>query len=93
MIYNILTCKHVNISAVRNGENVWWNFIPPLASVQFGATVGVYGKSFVRIDSNTEQTGICLNILIFSILISLSILTNESKYNRSDKRHLLYYFH
>lgn len=58
----ILTCKHVNVGAVRNGENVGWNFIPPFASVQFGATVGVHGESFVRIDSNAEQTGVSLNI-------------------------------
>lgn len=62
----ILTCKHVNVGAVRNGENMGWNFIPPLASVQLSATVGVHGESFVRIDSNAEQSGVGLNILEYS---------------------------
>lgn len=63
MQFSILTCKHVNIGAVRNGKNVGWNFIPPLASVQFGATVGIHRESFIRIDSNAEQSGVGLNIL------------------------------
>lgn len=64
-ILYLLTCKHVNVGAVRNSENVRWYFISPLASVQFGTTIGVYGEPFVRVDSNTEQTGIGLNIEIF----------------------------
>lgn len=54
--------QHVDVGTVRNGENVGWNFITPLTTVQFGATVCVYGVTFVRIDSDTEKSGVGLDI-------------------------------
>lgn len=64
MKMRLLTRKHVDVSTVRNGENMRWYFIPPLASVQFSATVCVHGEPFVRINSDTEQTGVSLNITL-----------------------------
>lgn len=58
----LLTCQHVDVSAVGNGENMRRHFIPPLASVQFSATVRVHGEPFVRINGHTEQTGVSLDI-------------------------------
>lgn len=56
-----ITCKHVDVCAVRNGEYVRRNFITPLASVQFSTTSGIYRESFVRIDGNAKQSGVGLD--------------------------------
>jgi hypothetical protein len=61
----ILTGKHVYVGTVRNSKDVRWDFIPPLASVQLGATKGVYGEPLVGVDSNAEKSGVCLNYFSF----------------------------
>lgn len=63
-MYGILTGQHVDVSTVRNGEDVWWDFITPLTTVHLGASVGVYGESLVGIDGDTEQARIRLQVNI-----------------------------
>lgn len=55
-----ITCKHVDVCSIWDGEYVRRNFISSFTSVQFGTTSGVYRESFIRIDSNTKQTWVCL---------------------------------
>ena len=56
----ILTGQHVDVGTVRNGEDVGWHFISPLASVELGAPVGVHRVALVGVDSHAEQTGVGL---------------------------------
>lgn len=56
----ILTGQHVDVGSVRDGEDVGWDFISPLASVQPGAAEGVHGKPLVGVDSDAEKAGVCL---------------------------------
>jgi hypothetical protein len=55
-----LTGQHVNVGTVRNGEDMGWDFITPLATVQLGAAVGVDGEALVGVDSDAEKTRVSL---------------------------------
>jgi hypothetical protein len=57
-----LTGQHVDISAVRNGENVGRHFITPLTTVHLGATVGVHREALVGVDGDAEKAGIGLQV-------------------------------
>lgn len=48
--------QHVNVSTIRNGEDMGWHFVTALTTVHLSATVGIYGVAFVRIDGNAEKT-------------------------------------
>lgn len=62
---------HVDVSTVRDGEDVGWHFRTTLATVQLGATEGVHGESLVRVDGHTEETRVRLSgIYIVSSLDS-----------------------
>lgn len=52
--------QHVDVGSIRDSEDMGWYFRTPLASVQFGATVGVYGEPLVGVDSDAEKAGIGL---------------------------------
>lgn len=56
----ILTGQHVDVSTIRNSENVRWDFITPLTTVHLSAPVGVYRETLVGVDGDAEQAGICL---------------------------------
>lgn len=60
-MFALLTCQHVDVGSVRDGKDVGWNFIPPLASVQLCAPHRVHGESLVRVDSHAEQARVCLS--------------------------------
>lgn len=60
----ILTGKHIDIGSIRNGKNVRWHFVTSFASIKFGASMSIYGKSFVGIDSYTEEARVRLKITI-----------------------------
>lgn len=56
----LLTGQHVDISTIRNGENVRGHFITPPTTVHLGATQGVYGEALVGVDGDAEKAGIGL---------------------------------
>lgn len=56
----IRTGEHVDVSSVGNGEDVRRHLATPLAAVQFGASMGVHGESFVGINSHAEQARVGL---------------------------------
>lgn len=58
--------QHVDVSTIRNGEDVGWHFITALTTVHLSATVRVHWVTLVRIDGNAEKTGIGLCIWCFS---------------------------
>lgn len=55
--------QHVDISTVRNGEDVGWHFRTTLATVQLGATEGVHGESLVGVDGHAEETRVRLSYI------------------------------
>lgn len=48
------------VGTLSDGENVGWDFIPSLASVNSHGTERVNGVPLVGIDSDTEQAGVGL---------------------------------
>lgn len=71
---------------------MWWHFVPPLASVQFGATVSVHGESFVRIDGHAEKSGVSLNKNNY-LEINLPVIFVERFvriHKKKKKRHFSY---
>lgn len=52
--------QHVDVSAVRNGEDVGWHLRTTLATVQASASGRVHGESLVGVDSHTEETRVRL---------------------------------
>lgn len=56
----MITCHHVLISTLRNGENVWGNFIPSLIVVDFHGSDRVDWVPFVGVDGDTEQARVGL---------------------------------
>lgn len=52
--------QHVDVSTVRDSEDVGWHFRTTLPTVQLGATKGVHGESLVRVDGHTEETRVRL---------------------------------
>lgn len=61
-MYAYLTGKHIDVSSVGNGENVRWHLVTPFASIKFCASLGVYGESFVGVNSYTEEARVGLKI-------------------------------
>jgi hypothetical protein len=56
----VLTGQHVDVSTVRDGEDVGWHFITPLATVQFGTPKSVDRVTLVGVDGHAEETGVGL---------------------------------
>lgn len=56
----ILTGQHVDVSTVRDGEDMRWHFITPLATVQFGTPKRVDRETLVRVDGHAEETRVSL---------------------------------
>jgi len=56
----ILTGQHVDVSTVRDGEDVRWHFITPLATVQFGTPESVDRVTLVGVDGHAEEAGVGL---------------------------------
>lgn len=54
------TGEHVDVGSVRDSKNVRWHFVTPLATVQFGAPLGIHGESFVGINGHAEQARVGL---------------------------------
>ena len=46
------------IRALCNGKDMWWDFIPPLTTVNTYSSHSVNRESFVGVDSDTEETGV-----------------------------------
>lgn len=60
-IYKIvLTGQHVDVSTIRDGENMGWHFITPLATVEFGTPKSVDRVTFVWFGGHAEETGVGL---------------------------------
>ena len=59
------------VRPLSNGEDVGWNFIPPLATVDTDSPHGVDGEPLVGVDSDTEETGVGvdqpLNVAVLQI--------------------------
>ena len=56
----VLTGQHVDVSTVRDGEDVRWHFITPLATVQFCTPKSVDRVTLVGVDGHAEETGVGL---------------------------------
>ena len=56
----VLTGQHVDVSTVRDGEDVRWHFITPLTTVQFFTPKSVDRVTLVGVDGHTEETGVGL---------------------------------
>ena len=46
------------VRPLSNGEDVGWNFIPPLATVDTDSPHGVDGEPLVRVHGDTEEAGV-----------------------------------
>ena len=57
----LLTKTHAMVRTLSNSENMRRNFISPLSSVNTNCSHGVDGESLVRVDSNTEETGVSVD--------------------------------
>ena len=55
LVAHVLTCQHVLIGVVRDGEDVRWSFSPLLSSVGFHHLLVVDWQPFVGVDSHAEQ--------------------------------------
>ena len=47
--------QHVTVGSLRDGPQMRWDFIPPLAQVQLDHSWGVDGEPLVRVDDNAEE--------------------------------------
>ena len=47
--------QHVTVGSFRDGPQMRWDFIPPLAQVQLDHSWGVDGEPLVRVDDYTEE--------------------------------------
>jgi hypothetical protein len=54
------TLEHVSVSVVSNGEQVRGHFGSPLALELVDDLLGVDGQTAVRVDGDTEETGVGL---------------------------------
>lgn len=64
---------------------MWWYFITPLTTVQFSTTKSVYWETFVWIDSDAEQTRICLQTFMSTINTTdngMTVKKNQKKNNQ-----------
>lgn len=52
--------QHVDVSTVRDGENVGRHFVTALTTVHLSATHRVHGEPLVRIDGDAEEAGVGL---------------------------------
>lgn len=52
--------QHVDVGTVRNGENMWWDFITTLTTVHLSTTVRVDREPLVRVDSDAEKSRVGL---------------------------------
>lgn len=75
--YVVLTGKHVDVGSIRDGEDVRWDFITPLSSVQFGTPVCVYRETFVGVDGHAEEAGVGLKIMTHIFKLTMSLKTNR----------------
>ena len=46
------------VGALSDGEDVGWNLIPPLTTVDADSPHGVDGEPLVGVDGDTEETGV-----------------------------------
>ena len=61
LLYKIvLTGQHVDVSTVRDGEDMGWHFITPLATVQFVTPKSVDRVTLVGVDGHAEETRVGL---------------------------------
>ena len=68
--------KHVDVGSVGNGENVRRHLVTPFASIKFRASLGVYGESFVGVNSYTEEARVGVNK--FGVVTLLQIVQDRS---------------
>jgi len=54
----VLTGHQVDVSTVRDGEDVGWHFITPLATVQFGTPTSVDRVTLVGVDGHSTGVGL-----------------------------------
>ena len=54
----VLTAQHVDVSTVRDGEDVGWHFITPLATVQFATPKSVDRVTLVGVDGHSTGVGL-----------------------------------
>ena len=57
----IITKAHRMVGSLSDGEDVGRDFIPPLSTIEIDGPHGVDWEPFVRIDGDTEQSGVGLN--------------------------------
>jgi len=55
---------HTLVGALRNAKDMWGAFASPLSDINFHRTLGVDGKTLVRIDGNAEKTGVGIDKLV-----------------------------
>ena len=58
----LLVSAHGSISVIGNQVQMWWNFVLLLASVVVDHLHGVQWQSPERIDGNTKQAGVCVDV-------------------------------
>ena len=56
----LFTVHHLLISAIRDCEQMGWDFVPPLSDVHLDHGVGVNRVATVRVDHHAEQARIGL---------------------------------
>ena len=54
----ILTEAHGVVGSLSDGKDMRWDLVPPLTTVDTDGPHGVDGEPLVRVDSDTEQTGV-----------------------------------
>ena len=54
----VLTEAHGVVGSLSDGKDVRWDLVPPLATVETDGPHGVDGEPLVRVDSDTEETGV-----------------------------------
>merc|ERR1712142_734557 len=55
---------HALVGSLSNSKDVWPALIPSLADIQLHGAESVDGESLVWIDSNTEETRVCVDKLV-----------------------------
>ena len=54
----VLTEAHGVVGSLSDGKDMRWDLVPPLTTVDTDGPHGVDGEPLVRVDSDTEETGV-----------------------------------